>query len=61
MFLDHASGHSYTHLQTACTNEESVAAKKEYEQIAHSNRVYNGIFAEKVYRNEVTTCNEDIT
>ena len=68
VFLDHASGHSYTHMQTACTNEESVAAKKEYERIAHSNGVSiksyhadNGIFAEKAFRDEVAACNQDIT
>ena len=66
--MDHASGHSYTHLQKACTNEESVAAKKEYKRIVHSNGVPikayhadNGIFAEKAFRDEVVACNQDIT
>ena len=68
VFFDHVSGHSYTHLQTSVDNTQTVAAKHGYEQFAESHGVSvrafhadNGIFAEKAFRDEVSSSNQRIT
>jgi hypothetical protein len=68
VFFDHISGHSYTHLQTSVDNDQTIAAKRGYEQLADSHGVKvkafhadNGIFAEKAFRDEVSSNNQTIT
>ena len=68
VFLDDKSGHSYSHLQTSTGGDEILAAKHAYEIMAnyfsiaiHGYHADNGIFAEKLFRDKVTICNQTIS
>ena len=68
VFLDDHSSHSYSHLQTSTGGDETLAAKHAYEIMAQSYDINiksfhtdNGIFAEKLFRDEVTISNQTIT
>jgi hypothetical protein len=68
VFFDHYSGYSYTHLQTSVDNDQTLAAKLGFERLAASHGVDikafhadNGIFAEKVFRDDVSNSNQTIS
>lgn len=69
VFVDHVSGYSYTNMQTSCDNLQTIASKREFEKHAathnvtkvHAYHADNGIFAEKVFRDEVISCNQTIS
>jgi len=68
VFVDDATGYKYTHLQTSIDGEQSVAAKQAFEdhmnQMNVSIKAYhadNGIFAEREFREEVSSSNQSIT
>jgi len=68
VFLDDNSGHSYSHLQTSTGGDETLAAKHAFEIMAHSFGIPiqsyhadNGIFAEKLFRNEISMSNQSIS
>ena len=68
VFLDDKSSHSFSHLQTSTGGDETLAAKHAYEIMADSFGVVvrsfhadNGIFAEKIFVDEVTLCNQTIS
>ena len=68
VFLDDKSNHSFSHLQTSTGGDETLAAKHAYEIMADSFGVAvrgfhadNGIFAEKLFVDEVTLCNQTIS
>lgn len=68
VFFDHVSNHSYTHLQTSIDNAQTLEAKKGYQRFASSHGVTlkrfhadNGIFAEKVFRDDLDANDQAIT
>ena len=68
VFLDSVTGHSLSHLQISTGGDETLAAKRAHELMADSHGVViksfhadNGIYAEKVFTDEVTACGQTIT
>jgi hypothetical protein len=68
VFYDHASGFSYSHMQTSVDNQQTIQAKHAFEAFATSHgidvKAYhadNGIFAEQPFRDEVDLSNQKIT
>ena len=60
--------HSYSHLQTSTGGDETLAAKHAFEIMSHSFGIPiqsyhadNGIFAEKLFRNEISMSNQSIS
>ena len=68
MFVDHFSDLSYVHVQKGATGAETVEAKKAFERYCKSFGVQishyhadNGVFADKLFRQECDINNQDLT
>ena len=67
-FKDHGSNFGYVHLQSSCSGDDTLQAKRSFEKVAQSfnvnikkYRADNGRFADLAFKADIERCNQSIT